>query len=73
MWDRSLGTVLTCLDSSFRVLAGAPAYVLTDDEKPVTMEHIAGVAITAFTGRNWAGGPRGAAHLPSRRQAPPRS
>jgi transposase len=45
-WDRTLGTVLCCVDSSFRILGGAaPAYVLTDNEKTVTMDRVAGVPI----------------------------
>jgi len=44
-WDRTLGSVLCCLDSSFRILGSAPAYVLTDNEKTVTLEHVAGVPI----------------------------
>lgn len=31
-WDRNSGTVLSCLDSSFRLLGGAPAFVLFDPE-----------------------------------------
>lgn len=44
-WDRKLGTVLTCLDATLRKAGGAPAFVLTDNEKTVTVEHIAGVPV----------------------------
>ena len=44
-WDRTLGTVLCCVDSTLRLAGGAPAYVLTDNEKTVTIEHVAGVPI----------------------------
>ncbi len=44
-WDRTLPTVLACLDTTFRLLGGAPTYVLTDNERTVTIERIAGVGI----------------------------
>jgi transposase len=44
-WDRKLGTLLTCLDATLRRVGGAPAFVLTDNEKTVTVEHVAGVPI----------------------------
>jgi transposase len=44
-WDRTLGTVLCCVDSTFRMVGGATAYLLSDNEKTVTVEHVAGVAI----------------------------
>ena len=44
-WDRKLGTLLTCLDTTLRRLGGAPTYALTDNEKTVTVEHVAGVAV----------------------------
>jgi transposase len=44
-WDRKLGTLLTCLDTLLRRLGGAPTYALTDNEKTVTVEHVAGVAV----------------------------
>jgi transposase len=45
VWDKTLGTVLTCLDATWRRLGGAPTYVLTDNERTVTIDRIAGVAI----------------------------
>jgi transposase len=44
-WDRRLGTLLTCLDATLRRVGGAPAFVLTDNEKTVTVEHVAGVPV----------------------------
>lgn len=44
-WDHKLGTALTCLDATLRRLGGAPAFVLTDNEKTVTVEHVAGVPV----------------------------
>ena len=44
-WDRKLGTLLTCLDTMLRRLGGAPTYALTDNEKTVTVEHVAGVPV----------------------------
>jgi len=44
-WDRRLGTLMTCLDTTLRRLGGAPTYGLTDNEKTVTVEHVAGIAV----------------------------
>jgi len=44
-WDRKMGTLLCCLDATMRRLGGAPAFVLTDNEKTVTVEHVAGVPV----------------------------
>jgi len=44
-WDRTLGTLVACLDATLRRVGGAPTYLLTDNEKTVTIEHVAGVAI----------------------------
>ena len=44
-WDRTLPTLLSCIDTSLRRLGGAPTYALTDNEKTVTVEHIAHVAV----------------------------
>ena len=45
VWDRTLPTALSCLDETFRRLEGIPSYVLTDNEKTVTVEHVAGVPV----------------------------
>jgi transposase len=44
-WDRTLGTLVAALDATLRVIGGVPTYLLTDNEKTVTVEHIAGVAV----------------------------
>ncbi|HZD22697.1 MAG TPA: IS21 family transposase, partial [Acidimicrobiia bacterium] len=44
-WDRTMGSLLACLDATLRWLGGAPTYLLTDNEKTVTVEHVAGVAV----------------------------
>ncbi len=44
-WDRRLGTLLSCLDATFRACGGVPAFTLTDNEKTVTVEHVAGVPV----------------------------
>lgn len=43
--DRTAPTVFAALDRTFRLLEGAPTYVLTDNEKTVTVAHIAGVPV----------------------------
>jgi hypothetical protein len=45
VWDRTVPSVLACLDATLRRLGGAPTYVLTDNEKTVTVDRIAGVAV----------------------------
>jgi len=43
--DRTAPSVFAALDRTFRLLEGAPTYVLTDNEKTVTVSHIAGVPV----------------------------
>lgn len=43
VWDCTLGTLVACLDTTLRRIGGAPTYVLTDNAKTVTVEHIAGI------------------------------
>lgn len=43
--DRTAPSVFAALDRCFRVLGGAPTYVLTDNEKTVTTAHVAGVPV----------------------------
>jgi transposase len=45
VWDRTLPTVLSCLDETFRRIEGIATYTLTDNEKTVTAEHVAGVPV----------------------------
>ena len=44
-WDRRMGTLLSCLDATFRACGGVPAFALTDNEKTVTVEHVAGIPV----------------------------
>ena len=43
--DRTAPSVFAGLDRVFRILGGAPTYVLTDNEKTVTTGHVAGVPV----------------------------
>lgn len=45
IWDRTLPTVIGCLDAAFRKFGGVPTYALTDNEKTVTVAHIAGLPV----------------------------
>ena len=44
-WDQSLGSLVACLDATLRRVGGAPAYLLTDNPKTVTVDHVAGVPV----------------------------
>jgi transposase len=44
-WDQTLGTLVACLDATLRQVGGVPTYVLTDNAKTVTIEHVAGIAV----------------------------
>jgi transposase len=44
-WDQTLPTLVWCLDQTLRRLGGAPTYLLTDNAKTVTVEHVAGVPV----------------------------
>jgi hypothetical protein len=45
VWDRTLPTLIACLDVMLRRIGGVPVYALTDNEKTVTIEHVAGVPV----------------------------
>jgi hypothetical protein len=45
VWDRTLPTLIACLDTALRRIGGVPVYALTDNEKTVTTEHVAGVPV----------------------------
>jgi transposase len=45
VWDKTLPTVVACLDATLRRIGGVPAYALTDNERTVTTDHIAGIAV----------------------------
>jgi transposase len=44
-WDQSLPTLTACLDQALRRIGGVPTYLLTDNAKTVTVEHVAGVPV----------------------------
>ena len=43
--DKTLPTVIACIDTTLRRFGGCPTYALTDNEKTVTVEHVARIAI----------------------------
>ena len=45
VWDRTLPTLIACLDVMLRRIGGVQVYALTDNEKTVTVEHVAGVPV----------------------------
>jgi transposase len=45
VWDRTLPTLISCLDAMLRIIGGVPVYALTDNEKTVTVDHVAGVPV----------------------------
>ncbi len=45
MRDKTMPSVFAALDVMFRRLGGVPTYVLTDNEKTVTVEHVAGIPV----------------------------
>ena len=44
-WDQTMGTLVSCVDATLRRIGGAPTYLLSDNAKTVTVEHVAGVAV----------------------------
>jgi transposase len=44
-WDRTLGSLLACLDATLRAIGGAPTYALTDNERTITIERVAGIGV----------------------------
>lgn len=43
--DKTAPSVFAALDGCFRVFGGVPTYLLTDNEKTVSVDHVAGVAV----------------------------
>lgn len=43
--DKTIPSVMAALDVTLRRIGGAPTYVLTDNEKSVTLEHVAGMPV----------------------------
>lgn len=44
-WDRTLPTTLACVDAMLRRFGAAPTYLLTDNERVVTSDRVAGIAV----------------------------
>lgn len=44
-WDQQLGALTWCLDQALRAIGGAPAYLLTDNPKTLTTDHVAGIPV----------------------------
>ena len=44
-WDRTLPTLIGCLDRAMRAFGGVPTYWLTDNERTVTIDHVARIAV----------------------------
>jgi transposase len=44
-WDQQLGTLTWCIDQALRAAGGAPTYLLTDNARTVTMDHVAGIPV----------------------------
>ncbi|MDX6395833.1 MAG: hypothetical protein QOJ73_6896 [Streptosporangiaceae bacterium] len=45
VWDQQLGTLTWCVDQVLRAVGGAPTYLLTDNARTVTMDHVAGIPV----------------------------
>ncbi|HUY25704.1 MAG TPA: IS21 family transposase [Candidatus Saccharimonadales bacterium] len=45
IWDKTLPSVVACIDTTLRRWGGSPTYGLTDNEKTVTSGHVAGIPI----------------------------
>ncbi len=43
--DRTLPTVISCIDSALRAIGGAPTCLLTDNEKTMTIDRVTGIAV----------------------------
>ncbi len=43
--DKTLPSVMAAIDTTLRVFGGVPTYALTDNEKTVTSEHVAGIPV----------------------------
>jgi transposase len=43
--DRTMPSVVMALDRTLRRIGGAPTYVLTDNERTVTADHVCGIAV----------------------------
>src|SRR5438309_1758611 len=43
--DKTLPTVIACIDTTLRWFGGAPTYGLSDNEKTLTLDHVARIAV----------------------------
>jgi hypothetical protein len=43
--DQQMGTLTWCIDQALRAVGGASAYLLTDNARTVTMDHVAGIPV----------------------------
>jgi hypothetical protein len=43
--DKTLPTVIACIDTTLRRFGGAPTYGLSDNEKTLTLDHVARIAV----------------------------
>ena len=44
-WDKTLPTVIGCVDRAMHSFGGCPTYWLTDNERTVSIDHVAGIAV----------------------------
>jgi hypothetical protein len=44
-WDRTMGSLLACLDATLRTIGGASTYALTDNERTITIDRVAGIGV----------------------------
>ena len=44
-WDKTLASLLACIDTMLRRFGAAPTYLLTDNERTVTADRVAGLAV----------------------------
>ena len=45
VWDQTLPTLIGCRDATLALIGGVPTYVLTDNPRTVTVDHVAGVPV----------------------------
>ena len=43
--DKTVPSVMAAIDQALRIFGGVPTYALTDNEKTVTVEHVAGIPV----------------------------
>ncbi len=56
-WDKTLPTAIACIDETLRSIGGVPTYLLTDNERTVTTDHVCGLPVRhpemVATGRHY--------------------